>query len=226
MPFNLYIDKKIMATYKGYAMKILYVSNIYPKKNFNSVDILRSEESILSMKFTCDSLLDEKYISGWRDTYKKFGAKARSAVSSVEALAQRVLQGHNIPDIGHIVNIYNAISLKYLLPVGGEDRDSLKSDLIFSKSTGKEPFIVGKDTTYPKKGEPIWLDSLGVTCRRWNWRQSSRTQISNNTRNAYFVLDCLPIYQKDDLEKAKKELINLLYKLSPSIKVMEDQFTF
>jgi DNA/RNA-binding domain of Phe-tRNA-synthetase-like protein len=44
----------------------------------------------------------------------------------------------------------------------------------------------------PKPGEVVWADDVGVTCRRWNWRQGVRTRLTDSTRRAYFLLDALP----------------------------------
>lgn len=38
-------------------------------------------------------------------------------------------------------------------------------------------------------GEVVWADEAGVTSRRWNWRQCTRTALTGHVRNAYFVLD-------------------------------------
>ncbi|TMP34746.1 B3/B4 domain-containing protein [Pseudoalteromonas rubra] len=229
MSYKLHLDSKIKESYKGYSMTVLYVSGIEKNENFNSLEILREEESDLRERFANKTFTDEKNVVDWRATFKTFGVKHRSAVSSFEALSQRVLKGLDLPDINHVVNIYNAISIKYSLPIGGEDRDALLSDLVFTKSTGEELFIVGEGEgaqTSPKEGEPIWLDSAGATCRRWNWRQCTRTQLTENTKNAYFVLDKLPSYPQSELEKAKTELIELLKSYSPNITIEEELLEF
>ncbi len=40
-------------------------------------------------------------------------------------------------------------------------------------------------------GEVIWCDDAGVTCRRWNWRQGKRTQLTQDSTSALFILDAL-----------------------------------
>ena len=34
-------------------------------------------------------------------------------------------------------------------------------------------------TEHPDPGEVVWCDDAGVTCRRWNWRQARRTQLTD-----------------------------------------------
>jgi DNA/RNA-binding domain of Phe-tRNA-synthetase-like protein len=55
-------------------------------------------------------------------------------------------------------------------------------------ATGDEPF----DDEHPRPGEIVWADTLGVTCRRWNWRQCTRTRLVEGTTRAYFLFDALP----------------------------------
>ena len=37
----------------------------------------------------------------------------------------------------------------------------------------------------------IALTRLGITCRRWNWRQCVRTRLSQGTTDALFIIDAL-----------------------------------
>ena len=125
--------------------------------------------------------------------------------------------------INRIVDIYNAISLKHLLPAGGEDWNKLTSDLYLTFATGSEPFIAIQEgqeaVAYPESGEVIWADNSGVTCRRWNWRQCRRTQLTNETRAVYFVLDRLAPYTVEALKAAGEELIQQIVRACPAAEV-------
>jgi DNA/RNA-binding domain of Phe-tRNA-synthetase-like protein len=68
------------------------------------------------------------------------GAKPSKYPSSVEALAARVLRGEALPRVNRLVDIYNAVSVKHLLPVGGEDADALTGTLRLVVTDGGEPF--------------------------------------------------------------------------------------
>jgi DNA/RNA-binding domain of Phe-tRNA-synthetase-like protein len=49
-----------------------------------------------------------------------------------------------------------------------------------------------------------------VTCRRWNWRQGRRTQLTEDSTRALFVFDRLNGLAIDELHKAADELSDLL----------------
>ena len=40
----------------------------------------------------------------------------------------------------------------------------------------------------PEAGEVIWRDDLGVTCRRWNWRQDVRSLVTPLTTEAVVTI--------------------------------------
>ena len=61
----------------------------------------------------------------------------------------------------------------------------------------------------------IWRDDRGVTCRRWNWRQCTRTRITATTTTALFILDGLGALGTDGLRAAAAELTDSLARLSP-----------
>jgi DNA/RNA-binding domain of Phe-tRNA-synthetase-like protein len=68
---------------------------------------------------------------------------------------------------------------------------------------------------HPDPGEVVWRDDKGVTCRRWNWRQCTRTRITGATISAVFILDGLPALGQDGLAAAADELCAALATLSP-----------
>jgi DNA/RNA-binding domain of Phe-tRNA-synthetase-like protein len=141
---------------------------------------------------------DDPRIAAWRHAFSEFGAKPSRYPSSAESLLGRVLKGGSLPRINALVDTYNAVSLRYVIPVGGEDLDQLQGDLRLVRA---------------EDGEVVWRDDSGVTCRRWNWRQEPRTALTEATRRAFFVFDQLPPQQA--LDAAVEELIDHLRARSP-----------
>ena len=115
-------------------------------------------------------------MAAWRAAYQAFGAKPKRTRPSVEALLRRVEAG--LPRIDRITDIYNAISVRHLLPVGGEDLTRYRGSARLARAAGDEPFDTVREgepvTGHPEPGEVIWRDDDGVTCRCWNWRQCVR----------------------------------------------------
>jgi DNA/RNA-binding domain of Phe-tRNA-synthetase-like protein len=149
-------------------------------------------------------------LSVWREAYASFGVKPSRYYCSAEALARRA-QSNRLASVNELVDLYNAISLRYLLPIGGEDCDRIQGNYRLRFATGQESSDIGDlGRTTPEPGEPIWADDLGVTCRRWNWRQGRRTALSQETTSALFVIDVLGRSAEKVVERAVTELIRSL----------------
>ena len=126
-------------------------------------------------------------IKVWRDAFKKFKTK-KGARSSIEALLKRVSTGKGLGTINPLVDIYNSISLKYAMPCGGEDMDKFIGDIRLTKATGDESFItLGSDKSEPPyEGEIVYKDDEGAICRCWNWRESVRTMLTEDTKTCFW----------------------------------------
>lgn len=117
-------------------------------------------------------------ISVWRDAYRAFGSKPRDYPSSIESLAKRVAKSGDLRSISPLVDLYNIVSLRYLLPVGGENLDAMEGDLRLTIAGENEHAVVvlgqtEREAPYP--GEVIYRDDAGPICRRWNWREVARS---------------------------------------------------
>ncbi|EOU1828522.1 B3/4 domain-containing protein [Clostridium perfringens] len=152
-------------------------------------------------------------IKVWRDAFKKFKTK-KGARSSIEALLKRVSTGKELGTINPLVDIYNSISLKYAMPCGGEDMDKFIGDIRLSKATGDESFItLGSDKSEPPyEGEIVYKDDGGAICRCWNWRESIRTMLTEDTKNAFLCIELVDENREKEFENALKELSQLVEK--------------
>lgn len=166
---------------------------------------------------------EDPHLAAWRAAYSAFGAKPSRTRNSAEALAKRALADGGLPRINVLVDLYNAISVAHLVPVGGEDTDHIKGGMRLVRATGQEPFVTvagGEETVeHPDAGEVVWCDDEGVTCRRWNWRQGVRTRLTEESVNALFLLEGMAPMTTGELEAAAAELAESLQKLSPGARI-------
>ncbi|MFC4607675.1 B3/4 domain-containing protein [Streptomyces maoxianensis] len=166
---------------------------------------------------------EDPHMAAWRAAYSAFGAKPSRTRNSAEALAKRALADGGLPRINVLVDIYNAVSVAHILPVGGEDTDHIKGGMRLVRATGQEPFVTvagGLEAVeHPDAGEVVWCDDEGVTCRRWNWRQGVRTRLTEESVNALFLLEGMAPMTTGELEAAAAELAESLEKLSPGARI-------
>lgn len=166
---------------------------------------------------------EDPHMAAWRATYTAFGAKPSRTRNSAEALARRALSGAGLPRINALVDLYNAISVAHLIPVGGEDLDLIRGGMRLVRAGGEEDFVTvagGEEAVeHPEPGEVVWCDGAGVTCRRWNWRQGPRTRLTERTVSGLFLLESLAPMPVADVVRAAGELAELLEKSSPGARV-------
>ncbi len=214
---NFVIQKEIKDTFKP-CIGVIYATGVDNKKEIPEIEGLFKEASV-SLKQAFIGLENpgqHPTIAAWRDAFKKFGTDPKRYRSSVEALARRVLKDESLPRINTLVDLYNYISVKYALPVGGENTDAIQGDLQLAFADGTEEFIVlnGTENDPPERGEVVYKDDRGVICRMWNWREADRTKLTQETKNAVIVIDAIPSTEKAQVEQATQELAELIKKYS------------
>lgn len=153
-------------------------------------------------------------VVAWRDAFSRFGARPSRFQASVEALARRARRGDQLPPINALVAVCNAVSLRFLLPVGGDDLDLVSGDLHLRLAIGDEVFVpLGAEDRRldpPEAGEVVYADDAKVLCRRWSWRQGETTKISPATTNAVLNVHGLPPAGRDEVIRATETLAELV----------------
>ena len=157
----------------------------------------------------------EAHLDAWREVFRRFGAKAQRTPCSAEALRKRVLRDGSLPRLSPLVDLYNAVSLRFAVPVGGENLAAYVGTPRLVVATGTEVFDTMRDgqpaEEHPEAGEVVWRDDYGVTCRRWNWRQGVRTRLDSDARRMWFILESLPAMPLAALNQAGDELAGGLH---------------
>jgi len=188
-----------------------------------SIALLRDAETHARHMFATSSVATHPPMVAWQDAYRAFGMKPKKTMNSTEALITRVVKGGELPAINRLADAYNAVSVRFLVPCGGEDLDHVVGAVTLKVADGTEPFETNKDglpfIDHPVPGEVVWADEAGVTCRAWNWRQGTRTRLTEGTTRAYFLFDALPPMTFEDLERAGDELTAMLKTLSPGCRI-------
>jgi len=161
---------------------------------------------------------EHPHMRAWNEVYRRFGARPKLYKNGCLALASRA----PLPRINALVDLYNSVAMSQMLPIGGEDWDTLQSNLLRTRALGHEEFLCNEACSAverPQPGEPVWLDRAGVTTRRFNWRQARRTRITLETRAAYFVLDAVAPYDQTHVEAAAARLAELVQQRWPSASI-------
>lgn len=107
------------------------------------------------------------------------------------------------------------------IPLGGENFHAYVGPARLTRASGEEPFDTvnggAQAIEHPDAGEVVWRDEVGVTCRRWNWRQGRRTALTDRTTTAFFILDALAPISDSALDTAADELCGILVQLGADV---------
>jgi len=178
------------------------------------MDLILEQETEIKSKYNLETLPENPTIDAWRNAYSSFGAKPKKYKSSVENLYRMILEDIQLRHINKIVDIYNYVSIKNMIPVGGDDIDKIDGNITLKIATGEEKFVQlnSDEIQNPKPGEVVYADDKEVLCRRWNWRECDKSKMTTNTKNVALVVEGLPPTTKDEVEKVISELSSLVKK--------------
>ncbi|MHA7295427.1 B3/B4 domain-containing protein [Arthrobacter sp. HLT1-21] len=216
------VDTEVFELRPDYRAMIIAVDGLVPGPSDQG-----SEALLQAAEASARRLLDETrveqlpHVAAWRDAYRSFGAKPQRTRNSLEGLVRRAVVG--LPRVNRLTDLYNAISVLHQVPLGGEDLAGYIGAPRLIRATGDELFDTatgGTETVeHPQPGEVVWCDDAGVTCRRWNWRQGRRTQLSDDTTTALFIVDALGPMTDDALQRAVHALGSHLEQLGPDVQL-------
>lgn len=178
------------------------------------INELLAKSNIEGKKYlTAEVFSENKVIAVWRQAYQQFKTK-KGVRCSIEALLKRIEKGTGVGHINPLVDIYNAVSLTFGLPCGGEDMDTFRGNMLLTKAEGGELFLALGDEEHDNAlpGEIIYKDDVGAVCRCWNWRDGQRTMLTENTTDAFLIIESVDPDRSDDLRKAGEMLADLTTK--------------
>jgi DNA/RNA-binding domain of Phe-tRNA-synthetase-like protein len=212
---RLLVTPEIFALFPGVVLGVIVAREIDNTRESEEILAgLRQEEARVREMFAGQPIPEHSHIAPWREAYRKFGAKPKDHPSSIENLVRRVAKGHALPQINPLVDLYNTISLRYLLPAGGEDLDRTQGDIeltVAGEAEAPVKLLGEPEARPPYPGEVIYKDGLGAICRRWNWKEADRTKLTPQTRRPILVLEGLPPVGASEIEDATEALAAMIH---------------
>jgi DNA/RNA-binding domain of Phe-tRNA-synthetase-like protein len=182
----------------------LNINRMHPDLEKYKFDSLQIVKALIGR----DPIINHPYIASMRNLYRTFGTKPADYHPSAEALVRRAIKTQQLPLINTAVDAYNAVSVRYLITMGGFDTDLIEGDIALRFSKGNEAFSplgeIEHEYTYP--GEVVYADDKRVLTRRWNYRDCVETRITERTVNVVMFEDGSPEISRVEIEKALNEL--------------------
>jgi len=116
-------------------------------------------------------------IQAWRRSFSKMGLKPTQYRCASEALLRRFRQEGSLPRLHPLVDLCNAVSIAFAVPVAVFDTSKISGDLEVRHAKGDESYLTFSGET--------------EHARRWTNRQSGLSAVRDDTRSVLIVAEAL-----------------------------------
>jgi DNA/RNA-binding domain of Phe-tRNA-synthetase-like protein len=210
------IEEDIFQMFPEFCRGIVIAAGIDNSRPCPDLEKLLKEQEEKTRQDAGIDLSTHPRLLAWKEAYRRFGSNPNKFTPSIVFLAKQVKSGKPVRSISPAVDAFNIISLKYMIPCGGDDMDSVEDDVTLGRAVSDEtfaPIFKPEEIEHPDSGEVIYVNRRTgkVLCRRWNWRNADFSKITPQTRNLAINVDgMIPSISREEIEEAAEELKQLL----------------
>jgi DNA/RNA-binding domain of Phe-tRNA-synthetase-like protein len=132
-------------------------------------------------------------IQAWRRAFAQMGLKPTQYRCASESLLRRFRKEGSLPRLHPLVDVCNAVSLAFAVPVAVLDASAIAGPLEVRYATGDESYLTfAGEIEHPSAGEVIFADQAGQAhARRWTNRQSGLSAVRDSTARTLIVAEAL-----------------------------------
>jgi DNA/RNA-binding domain of Phe-tRNA-synthetase-like protein len=164
---------------------------------------ISTEVSIATRAATFAEIADERLaaaseaelpeIQAWRRAFSRMGLEPTRYRSAAEALLRRYRREGSLPRIHPLIDLCNAISLAFAIPVAVFDTSRITDYVEVRYASGCESYSsFSGETESPEAGEVIFADADGQAhARRWVNRQSALSAVRDSTTTVLIVAEAM-----------------------------------
>lgn len=205
-----FIEPSIWEKFPGMRLVVAVASGLDNRTERPGVTkLLEEAQDALQAGWSYENPQSHPRIKAWREAFQAIGVKGKDFPSSIEALCRRVVSGKRLGSINPLVDFYNAVSLKFLVPAGGWDVAGFAGghvELRLTKDGERFQELGGQSGPIPvAAGEVSYTDREEVITRHFVWRQSERAKVAPETQEVFLVSEILaPVGEEvaADVERA------------------------
>jgi DNA/RNA-binding domain of Phe-tRNA-synthetase-like protein len=131
------------------------------------------------------------------------GLKPTQYRCAAESLLRRFRRKGALPEIHPLIDLCNAISLAFAIPIAVFDTSRIAEGLEVRYASGTETYLTfAGQTEPPEVREVVFVDNAGrAHARRWTNRQSAYSAIRDDTSSALIVAEAMHASARDDMQR-------------------------
>jgi DNA/RNA-binding domain of Phe-tRNA-synthetase-like protein len=147
-------------------------------------------------------------INAWRRAFSRMGLKPTQYRCASESLLRRFRKEGELPRIHPLIDLCNAASIAFALPVAALDIDRIAWPLQVRPAQGTEHYAgIGGEEESPEPGEVSFIDSRGEAhARRWTHRQSGVSAVQGATSAVLIVMEGVHPSAREDTARLAQSL--------------------
>jgi DNA/RNA-binding domain of Phe-tRNA-synthetase-like protein len=165
-------------------------------------------------------------IQAWRRAFSRMGLRPTQYRCASEALLRRYRKERLLPRIHPLVDLCNAVSLAFAMPIAVFDVAKISESLVVGYARGDEDYLsFAGETEHPQPHEVIFVDtSARVHARRWTNRQSAYSAVRDETVESLIVIEGMHGSASTDVPKATAAIADELiaiWSTAPTTAILE-----
>jgi DNA/RNA-binding domain of Phe-tRNA-synthetase-like protein len=206
------IDPAVKESYPSVSIGIAVISGVKINKSDKQLDSLKSNLLIQLKGLTTEKINEYPEVLSYRKLYKQMGVDWHSRRPSPEALLRRIAQGKELYTVNTCVDAYNLAVIQNRVSVGAFDLDNivLPTSLRFA-GEGDKILLLGdtEETAFMPK-ELAYYDQKGGYNLDFNYRDSQRTKVTEETTNILINVDGIYDITPELVDKTLSDAVNLI----------------
>jgi len=164
-------------------------------------------------------------IQAWRRAFTRMGLKPTQYRCASEALLRRFRKEGTLPQLHPLVDVCNAVSLAFAIPVAVFDVSKITGRLEVRYAVGDEDYLTfSGQAEHPSPGEVIFADQAGqVHARRWTNRQSGLSAVQASTATVLVVAEAMHDSAQSDVPELIAAIageLNAIWSITPAATVL------
>ena len=207
MPALLEYSPDLLAQFPLLVSHALWVQGILPQ----APDDQQAIEPLIAQaqqRLAASPEGDWPEIQAWRRAFSQLGLKPTQYRCAAESLLRRLRKDQALPRLHPLVDLCNAVSVAYGVPVAVFDLAHVARRLTVRRADGSEAYLAfSGEGEYPEPGEVVFADLAGnAHARRWSHRQSAASAVRPETHQVLIVAEALHAQADESVARLMADL--------------------
>ncbi len=206
------VDKEIFELFPGIRIVTVVVKDMPQCIDTDGIEKLMNEAWQIAKAAAVEHGNPQSHplIQPWGESMKAVGVRRKLYPSSIEAMVRRAGKTDEPFRINPIVDFYNAVSLKNIVPAGGYDLADVNECITLRLSAEGDIFCAldSDETEHVPAGEVSYTDGNEIITRHFIWKQSKHCLLRESTKEILFVSEILGDIPPEKADDVANDLVN------------------